>query len=358
MNSERRTANLLVITQKVDANDDLLGFFVGWLREFSRQFESVSVITLAKGEYDLPPNVRVYSLGKEKNTSKFIRLITFYRLLVTLVPNSNGIFAHMSPVFAVASWPVAALFRKRVILWYLHRSLTGRLKVAEKLCYKIVTADKESLTLKSSKVVEVGHGIDADLFRTGRDWQKNPLHNWTIISVGRLSPIKNYETLFRAVRTLKDWGLAVKAHIVGQPVMAKDFEYRRYLESLREQLDLEDVVWFDGLIIYPRMPQQYRSADIAVNLTPKGGLDKAMLEAMAAGCLALTSNEAFGKLLGPHAGRLIFKHGDPKDLAEKITALARLPADEQGIISDFLVQAVNKEHTTAQVVDKISRLFK
>ena len=56
---------LLIITQKVDINDDLLGFFHGWIAEFVRQCEQVTVICLQKGEYDLPRNVRVLSLGKE-----------------------------------------------------------------------------------------------------------------------------------------------------------------------------------------------------------------------------------------------------------------------------------------------------
>jgi hypothetical protein len=75
-------ANLLVVCQKVDEDDDLLGFFVGWIREFAKNFEKVFVITLAKGKYDLPSNVEVYSLGKERGDSKFVQLFRFYKYLL------------------------------------------------------------------------------------------------------------------------------------------------------------------------------------------------------------------------------------------------------------------------------------
>jgi len=60
---------LLIVTQTIDSNDPVLGFFVRWVEEFSKQCEEVTVICLQKGEYELPKNVRVFSLGKESTKS-------------------------------------------------------------------------------------------------------------------------------------------------------------------------------------------------------------------------------------------------------------------------------------------------
>ena len=68
---------LLIITQKVDINDPVLGFFHRWLEEFAKHYEFVTVICLEKGEHRLPENVKVLSLGKEKlkiENSKFLFL--------------------------------------------------------------------------------------------------------------------------------------------------------------------------------------------------------------------------------------------------------------------------------------------
>ena len=57
---------LLILTQKVDKNDDVLGFMHGWIAEFAKHCEKVTVIALGVGEFDLPRNVTVLSLGKDK----------------------------------------------------------------------------------------------------------------------------------------------------------------------------------------------------------------------------------------------------------------------------------------------------
>jgi hypothetical protein len=57
---------LLIITQKVDINDPILGFFHRWIEEFAKHCEKITVICLYKGTYNLPNNVKVLSLGKEE----------------------------------------------------------------------------------------------------------------------------------------------------------------------------------------------------------------------------------------------------------------------------------------------------
>jgi glycosyltransferase involved in cell wall biosynthesis len=351
------TKNLLVITQKVDEDDDLLGFFIGWLREFSKRFDKVFVITLTKGRYTLPANVEVYSLGKEKNNSKIIRAWNFYKLLFRLTPKSGGIFAHMSPIFAVASWPIAVVYRKKIILWYLHRSTTFRLKLADLLSYKIVTASKESLRLKSDKILEVGHGIDIDRFRNQKDL--GPVNNGKtiILSVGRISKIKNYETLVHAARILKSDKINFEIKIVGRPIMGDDFKYYEYLKSLVSQYNLDQWINFAGVISYQDIPPFYKQADILVNLAPTGGIDKTVLEAMASKTLPLVSNKAFEKYLRKYSNDLIFKHQDAQDLANRIKAILNLDNTTKKEIAEYLFQIVEEYHNQKKLIENIYHVF-
>lgn len=58
---------LLIITQTVNTEDPVLGFFVRWIEEFAKHAETVEVICLKEGSHAfLPSNVRVYSLGKKR----------------------------------------------------------------------------------------------------------------------------------------------------------------------------------------------------------------------------------------------------------------------------------------------------
>jgi hypothetical protein len=56
---------LLIVTQRVDRRDPILGFFHRWIMEFAGQCEQVIAIGQAKGSFDLPGNVIVVCLGKE-----------------------------------------------------------------------------------------------------------------------------------------------------------------------------------------------------------------------------------------------------------------------------------------------------
>ena len=87
---------LLIVTQKVDTNDPNLGFFVSWIKEFSKHAD-VTVIGNEVGSYAPLRDVEVYSLGKEKGASRLLRLFRYRRLLWKLLPKVDGIFFHMCP---------------------------------------------------------------------------------------------------------------------------------------------------------------------------------------------------------------------------------------------------------------------
>lgn len=348
------TKNLLIITQRVDKDAELLGFFVDWIKEFAFHFDKVFVITLERGVYELPPNVFIYSLGKEKNTTRFFRFLKFYFFLFKLVPRSSGLFAHMSPIFAIASWPVAFIFNKKIILWYLHRSVTFRLKLAEKICYRVITAAKESLNIKSKKIVEVGHGINIRKFEFKRDWLGG-MEKLNILSIGRITRIKNYETLFKAAKILKEKGIDFKITAIGRPVMKPDFSYSDEIKALVNDLKLGSQIEFIDFVPYSRLPEYFKKANLFINMAPTGGIDKVVLEAMASGSLVLVSNTAFRKYFGEYD--LFFRASDANDLAGKIIKLIEMPVQGIENMSAFLVQSVKKHHDLKNTINKITNLF-
>jgi glycosyltransferase involved in cell wall biosynthesis len=346
---------LVIITQKVDEHDDLLGFFVEWIRELARHFDHIDVVALGVGKYHLPHNVKVYSLGKENGVSKVAQAWRAIRLLFKVVPQSCGVFAHMSPVFAIVAYPFALIWRKKLILWYLHRSLTLKLKLAAWMSDTVLTADKQSLTLKSSKIIEVGHGVDAHVLAVSRSWQNaGPLR---LVAVGRLSPIKNFETFIRAVALVRKQGIDLQATIVGKPVMAADRDYAEGLQSLVHELGVQDSISFRGFVPHDQIRSVYEKADIVVGLTPPGGIDKVMLEGMAAGCLPVTSNAVMKKYFTSFADTFTFKHGDPEDLAKSITFIAGLTPEIKQQASQAMVESVKTHHNLTTLAQRMSALF-
>jgi glycosyltransferase involved in cell wall biosynthesis len=254
----------------------------------------------------------------------------------------------MSPIFAVIAWPFVRLRGAKLVLWYLHRSVTLKLKLALRLVDTLVTADKGSLNITNDKIVETGHGIDVKRFVVlGRDFDisKKPLN---ILSVGRLSPIKDFGTLIRAVAKLKEQGRDIRVHIVGRAVMSADRAHETQLRTLVSELVLGDIVEFVGFVPYRDMPAQYAWADVVVGGTPKGGLDKAILEGMAAGCVPFTSNEAMRPHLGAYAERLLYTHGNASDLALRLSVFSAYEA-----ASRALAASVREHHALGRTVKHI-----
>ena len=64
-----------------------------------------------------------------------------------------------------------------------------------------VTASRESYRLSSDKVIVTGHGIDTERFRPLAESGKSRKEQ-ALLSVGRISPRKNYETLIKAMDIL------------------------------------------------------------------------------------------------------------------------------------------------------------
>jgi len=345
---------LLIISQKIDINDDNLGFFHYWLEKFANKLEKVYVVCLSEGKHNLPENVLVYSLGKEKGYSKLRQLLRLQKFLFKNLKEVDGVFVHMCPIYAIASFPLVKIFRKKMILWYLHKSVNWKLKLTEKLVDKILTASEQSCRLKDREKIEiVGHGIDTDLFKTSYDKTSvTSAENkkFKILIVGRIAPIKDHEILIRSVdilvnqKSIQD----VKVNIIGSPLEDYEKEYFEKLKSLIQEKKLENYVSFLGGVPYNKMPKHYQVSDLLINLTPTGSFDKVLLEAMASGCLILTCNMGFANILD---NKYLFKKKDFQELAEKIIALKEIEK------TDKLRKIVIKHHNLDNLIEKIVKCF-
>jgi len=352
---------ILIITQKLDINDDILGFFHHWIEEFAKQAEKIVVIAQSVGEHHLPRNFEIFSLGKEKGYSKIRQLFNFYRLLFKNLPKINAVFVHMIPLWVVLGWPLYKIYRKKVYLWYVHKSVNLMLKLAEKIIDKIFTASKESFRLPSKKVAITGHGIDTEKFKSQNSRPTSPAdevaggranlksnRKFRIITAGRIAPVKNYEILIKTAEILKNRGFDFEIKIAGSPILEKDENYFEKLKGIIKEKKLENIITFVGSMPYRSIPEFYQNRDLFVNFSDTGSLDKAVLEAMAAGLLVLTSNEAFKNILADK----YFTDKNPKEVAEKIISLSKFGSDPS--LSDYVI----KNHGLEPLVKKIINLVK
>lgn len=290
---------LLIITQVVDKNHSILGFFHRWVEEFAKHCDHVHVIALQTGEHTLPKNVTVHSLGKEKNTSRLQRFTTFYSALITVHKKYDGVFVHMNPEYLMLAGWWWRLTGKKVGLWYTHKSIDVKLRIAEFFAHHVFTASKESFRLPSKKIHVMGHGIDVEF------WKPDPniSRGNHFISVGRLSRSKRHDVAIRLAHERR-----APLRIIGEG------EERERLKALAQELGAS--VEFLGALGASALRDEYRRARALLHTSETGSLDKVVLEAAACGCPVETTDPALKAL--PLSPQYVAEHHSLSRLIPRI----------------------------------------
>lgn len=349
---------LLMFNLAMDLDDPPREFIVRWVKALSKHMEHIHVITMRAGRVEVPDNVRVHSVGKEKNYSEPRRALEFYRHLFRLLREENidVCFSHMMPMFTGLGAPVLKFRGIPIVTWYAHPNLTWVLKLAHHLSNRMISSIATAYPYKQDKLTVIGHGIDTALFSPNgtASTEEPPL----ILCVGRLSPIKDHATLLKAARLLRrQRGKPLRVLVVGGPASPRDEPYVRSLHKQIKELELEDSISFEPPVPMAELPSWYRRCAAHVNLTPVGSADKVALEAMACGRPCLTANEGFTETLGKYTGHLLFRHGDSEDLAYKLEGILEMSHKERDEIGCYLRERVVQRHSLERLAESLVGLF-
>jgi glycosyltransferase involved in cell wall biosynthesis len=349
---------LLLFNMAMDLDDPLLEFVVYWVRALAERADSVHVITMRAGRIDVPQNVRVYSVGKEKGYNEPRRAVEFYRHLFRILREDriDVCFSHMIPIFTVLAGPVLKAKRIPIVTWYAHPTLTWTLKLAHHLSDRMVASVAAAYPYNHDKLTAIGQGIDTNVFSPGsRQTAELPP---IVLCVSRLSAVKDHTTLLKAIGLLRQsWSQPFRLVIVGGPAASRDEAYVRALHRQVKDLALEKIVAFEPAVSRDRLAAWYRRCAVHVNMTPTGSGDKVVLEAMACGRLCVVANEGFKHTLGAYANRLLFRYGEPEDLAERLKWTLSLARDERARIGDYLRRKVVANHCLDGLAQTLMEIF-
>ncbi len=351
----RQPLNLLVFNLAVDLDNPTVGFATRWIDAIARRVERVHVITMRMGRVEVPSNVTVRSVGQERGWSEARRALEFYRHLLAVCREDriDACFSHMIQVFTVLAAPILRPRRVPIVTWYAHRAVGPMLKVAHHLSDRIVTSSEHGYRYRRDKLTILGHGIDTRVFAPGEaEPERPPL----ILSVGRLSPIKDLGTLIEACRLLRGSGEDFRCALVGDAPVGHEW-YEAELRDRVAAAGLAGTVLFAGSTPNDRLASWYRRANMHVNLSHLGSLDKTVLETMASGCPSLVSNDAFRALLGEHAELLMFKEGDPFDLSQRLRTVLRMNSSERREVGEDLRRRIVERYGLDALADRLVDLL-
>lgn len=174
---------------------------------------------------------------------------------------------------------------------------------------KKVKSSLASLMNKDDKISVINNPIEQYGYSKKHEIKKAPFY---ILSIGRLTKVKNYPLLLKSFRHVIDhYKIPAELHILG------DGEERNNLESLVTELKLSDIVFFHGF----KNPEKYlNKADLFVLTSNTEGFGNVIVEALSVGLPVISTNCPGGpaEILDNGKYGVLVPVGDYMAIAEEI----------------------------------------
>ncbi|MDR7555337.1 MAG: glycosyltransferase family 4 protein [Armatimonadota bacterium] len=348
----------MFVTQVMDPTDPVLGFTVGWIRALASRCDRLTVIANEVRRVPDDLEARVVSLGKEQGAPPWRRFAAYLAHLQRTLVNDrpDALFAHMCPRYLNAAAPLLSLHGVAGVLWFAHPRDSRALRIAERASALVLTSLPGAFPFSSRKVRIIGQGIDMAAFCG--IYPPVPHDGLDLLALGRLSPVKGLHTIIAAASKLRADDLPVRLRIVGPATTSQEEAYAQRLRRLAAETD--GWVSIESPVPAPEVPRVLAEADVLVNGTRAGSGDKVVLEAMAAGRLAVWSNPCFDGLAEGLPMRLRYREGDATDLAEVLRGIWKAPVAVRAQTAEELRARVREGHSldgwADRVVDVIGKL--
>lgn len=345
---------ILILTQTVNSKDPILGFFHGWILEMAGRFEKISVICLYEGEYNLPKNVSVYSLGKEGGVSKFKYIKNFFKYAWTLREEYSSVFVHMNEEYVLLGGLLWKILGKRVVMWRNHKSGSWKTMLAGSFSDRVCYTSSGSFTACFPNGILMPVGIDQSLFHQieGVERKQN-----SFLYIGRISPIKNVENMIDGFIMLHKANLELDFtfNLVGPADSELDKNYKARLVQKIQNANLSSQIIFKDSVPQSKLPELYSRHQFCINLTASGSFDKTIWESVFCGCVPVVHNTSFlDEIPVDVRARIAVESLDPQSVAGD---LERVMAADTSTITEKLMQ-VGQRHSLGVLVGKLANLYK
>jgi len=216
---------------------------------------------------------------------------------------------------------------------------------------KIITIAKwESAYLKKLGVIEnkisyIPNGIPEEFFTSTKSEEKDK-----ILFLGRVSPIKDLETLIEAMSLIDN--KKIKLEIVGPA----EENYLKKLKNKIAKLNIKErIVFSKGIYEIKEKIKKIDSAKIFVLPSKSEGMSQGLIEAMAREKIVLASdNKAARELIQNQKNGFLFEVGSVENLVERINVL--LNRDDLKKVKENAKKSVEKFNWSS-IVKKIEELF-
>lgn len=362
MNSESRRTAIALLAPSLDGGG-AERIMVALANGFVDRGLTVDLVLVKKqGEYlaDVDPRVRLVDLGASRTLLALPALVRYLRQ-----HRPHVLIAALNHVNVVATWARALAGTPTRLVVSEHCNLTALLGERRTATQRLLVRLMRATYIKADAIVAVSHGVAEDLSavldlpRERVHTLYNPIdverlseqsrrpvdHPWLtqggaplIVAAGRLTAQKDFPTLIRAFKILRDRGCQARLAILGEG------EERPQLEALIQDTTYQDDILLPG---FQRNPYAWmRAGAVFVLSSTSEGFANVIVEAMACGTQIVSTACPSGPdeiLEGGRWGRLV-PVGDVNALARALEESLQSPSvpDVERRAADFnLDKAIN-----------------
>jgi glycosyltransferase involved in cell wall biosynthesis len=280
---------LLIVNYTLDEQHPLLSHQVDVARALSQRFKDTIILPTSGVKSLTDQNLHVLSVQKSRSRVVGFLQVSWLFLYGLFRFRPKNIFFHMNANYAMIFAPIARLFGIKVILWYTHKSMPLSLFWAKVFVSQIVTASKDSLTLKSGKIIEIGHHVGvSDVHSFRLDSQ-----SVQFFVVSRLHRSKNLHEVVEQFSRIQAKVRGAHLYFIGP---LDDTVYHKEVLSFTRSKNVQNVR-FLGPLSHSQIQQWTTSNTIGLHAS-QGSLDKFPLEFVGMGLPVLSSNPIMLRLFG------------------------------------------------------------
>lgn len=339
---------------ETDEASDVLSQNSSVIKQFANHFDFVYVYSTHVGNFSFPDNVRVVETGGGRWQ---LRVLALFRLTFALVkafrfPKKTFVFHHMSTKTLL--WPgiIFKALRIRSAIWYSHSESDFFLRLLYRQLDFVFSPTNKTFPLKSSKLVPIGHMIDFE----GISTESNAIdtHKVKVLTVGRVTRVKRIEEIVKALfntRSLFGESKEFELFLIGP---CADALYLHEIQTLSKKQRVATA--YLGPLKREQLMPLLGNYDFYFQGTPQS-VDKATLEAAAAGCIPITQNRSVFNLTGlseTKEGKQLMK----KNLAEQIVHLVNLHPEELKQLRQTVSICTREKNDYRKTVALISQILK
>jgi glycosyltransferase involved in cell wall biosynthesis len=341
--------NVIFICQTVDEKDPIQATTVRWIKVLSEheKIEKITVLSLRVGLFNLPKNVKVIKIS---GANSFVTIVRFYNKVLSNVWKSNTVFfVYQNGYYPMLLLPFRLLLRRPVFQWLAHPHKGW--KTWFNLYFgstRIFTSTLNAFPYSRDNVSIVGQGVNLDLFRP-----KILKHNCDLITVGRISPVKQLDLILMALgHCYTYYGTQYTLNIVGSAILPSDIEYLEYLHSIIDKYKMSDSIRFIDTVQQSQLPEILPKAKAFI-FCCKGALGRSVVEAMSCSIPIISTNLSVAEVVPRELHDDLISSISIKNLSKKIHLLMNVDEQKRVEIGSILRGVVSDNHGDIRLFEKI-----